>query len=357
MNNRWLRDTIRNLEPYAVPVVRESIVINANESPYNIFDFPAVRAEFFSRLRSLASNRYPDPMAQELCAVLAAYAGAAPDQILAGNGGDEIIGLVLHTFVNPGDDVLIHSPTFDVYGIVAASLGANVCAVPDDHDFQRNADVFRKTVHAMQPKVTFICNPNNPTGHLWPLEDIAAIAAASDNPVVVDEAYVEFSGQDSAVSLLKKHDNLIIIRTLSKAFGLAGFRIGYAVAGKRVINALTLTKEAYNLNSVSQLMGIVAVGHSEEILRQTVPTVVANRTYLTAELNRLEGIRAYDSAANFILVKVPDGPAVTAALKRADICARVYGDGVLADCIRISVTTREVAELLIAVFSGGKHYA
>ena len=118
MNNSWLRNTIRSFEPYVVPEIKEHIVINANESPYNIFDFPQVKADFLERLAKTPSYHYPDPFAEELRAALAKYVGCQPQEVLVSNGGDEIISLIMNTFLNPGDTLLTHTPTFDIYGSV-----------------------------------------------------------------------------------------------------------------------------------------------------------------------------------------------------------------------------------------------
>lgn len=351
MKTEWLRDTIRDFEPYKVPEIKENTIINANESPYNILDFPSVREDFLKGLSELKSYRYPDPFAEKLRAALADYVSCKPAQILATNGGDEIISLVMNTFLNPGDTLLVHTPTFDVYGIDAEVLGAKVVHCPDAAGFSRDAQALKKAIIDLQPKVTMICNPNNPTGSIWPVSVLEELVQAADNIVVVDEAYLEFSGQESIIPLIDKYDNLIVIRTLSKAFGLAGFRLGYGVACEDLIDALSLTKLSYNLNSVTQLMGLVAMKHRDEVLAHNVPPTIENREYLEEKLNAFPAVTAYPSATNFILVKVPDGPALIKALKEADICVRFYSAKDLENCIRISVTTRDVANRIIAVFT------
>ena len=238
MNNNWLRNTIRSFEPYVVPEIREHTVINANESPYNLFDFPKVKADFLERLAKTPSYHYPDPFAEELRAALAKYVGCQPQEVLVGNGGDEIISLIMNTFLNPGDTLLTHTPTFDIYGIDAEVLGAKVVTVSDLDGYRRNRDGLLAKVEELQPKVTVLCNPNNPTGELLPLDYVESLVQAADNIVVVDEAYLEFAGAPSIITKLAQYDNLIVIRTLSKAFGLAGCRVGYGVAQKEVIDAL-----------------------------------------------------------------------------------------------------------------------
>ena len=175
MNNNWLRNTIRSFEPYAVPEIREHTVINANESPYNLFDFPKVKADFLERLAKTPSYHYPDPFAEELRAALAKYVGCQPQEVLVGNGGDEIISLIMNTFLNPGDTLLTHTPTFDIYGIDAEVLGAKVVTVSDLDGYRRNRDGLLAKVEELQPKVTVLCNPNNPTGELLPLDYVESL--------------------------------------------------------------------------------------------------------------------------------------------------------------------------------------
>ncbi len=350
MNNKWLRKTIQNFTPYTVPAIQESIILNANESPYNILDFPEVRADFLEGLSKLPSYRYPDPLAEELRGALANYVGVESNQILATNGGDELITLIMNTFLDADDTVLISVPTFDVYAGNAAILGAKVLAVPSTEDFQCDQQRFLETLRKEQPKVTVLCNPNNPTGELLPLSFLQQVLEIAENPVVIDEAYIEFSGQESIIPLLKDYPNLIVLRTLSKAFGLAGYRLGYGVASPSMISALTLTKLYYNLNSVTQLMGTVVMKYSQLILEHNVPPTLEARNFLMQELNKLEAVTVYPSATNFILVRMPNSEEIIQALHKADICVRYYKTEDLKNCLRITATTLEVAQKVIAVF-------
>ena len=153
------------------------------------------------------------------------------------------------------------------------------------------------------------------------------------------------------IGFVRYHDNLIVIRTLSKAFGLAGFRLGYCVANADIINAVSLTKPSYNLNSFTQLMGVVALEHSEEILKHNVPPTIAVRDYLIEKLKTIKGVEVFPSAANFILVRTCDGPRYVKALSEADICVRSYGNRAdLANCLRITATTEYVANKILKVF-------
>ncbi len=350
MNSKWLLNSIRNFEPYTIPEIKEKTIINANESPYNVLDFPSVREDFFKGLQNLEIFRYPAPMADALRQALAEYVGCRPEQVLATNGGDEILALIIQTFINPGDTVLLHVPTFDVYISNAEIGGAKVVRFDEGPDFVHDAKAYCEEVKRLQPKLTVICNPNNPTGAIWSTEEIKAILDVAENLVVVDEAYIEFSEHESVVSLVDSYDNLIVVRTLSKAFGLAGCRLGYGVTNKGLIEALMLTKLYYNLNSFTQLMGLVVMKHRDEILDHNVPPTVKNRKNLIEGLQKVRGVTAYPSASNFVLVKVPDREKILQALHDADIAVRYYGTPQLSQCVRLSVTTADVVESLITVF-------
>lgn len=358
MNNNWLRNTIRSFEPYAVPEIKEHTVINANESPYNIFDFPKVKADFLERLAKTPSYHYPDPFAEELRAALAKYVGCQPQEVLVGNGGDEIISLIMNTFLNPGDTLLTHTPTFDIYGIDAEVLGAKVVTVSDLDGYRRNRDGLLAKVEELQPKVTVLCNPNNPTGELLPLDYVESLVRAADNIVVVDEAYLEFAGAPSIITKLSQYDNLIVIRTLSKAFGLAGCRVGYGVAQKEVIDALGLTKLVYNMNILSQNAALAAMDYADEILAHNISPTLAARQHFMDALKDVPNLTVYPSATNFVLVRVPDGPAMVKALHDADICVRSYKAADLKNCLRITITTDDVVRRVVAVMTEeAKKYA
>lgn len=350
MKNRWLRATIQQFEPYKIPEIKEKTVINANESPYNILDFPDVKQAFLDILDETPIYHYPDGYASRLRAALAEYVGRPTDNVLVGNGGDEIISLISNTFLNPGDTVLIHTPTFDIYAIDAEVLGAKVVAVPDLPGYRRDTDTFLAKVKELQPKLTYLCNPNNPTGELLPLSYVEEVIAAADNIVVVDEAYLEFADQDSIITKLDQYDNVIVIRTLSKAFGLAGARLGYGVAQKELIDALSLTKLVYNMNVLTQSLGLAAMKYRTKILAHNIPPTIAAREYIFKELEKLPGVTPFRSETNFILVQVPDAAALVQAMSKADICIRFYSAPALQHCVRLTVTTMDVAQRVLDVF-------
>ena len=300
-------------------------------------------------LASLKPQIYPAPMADTLREAIADYLSVDPSWILAGNGGDEVITYIINTFLDPEDILLTHAPTFDMYDTEAAVIGAKTISVPDLPGFKRDWDGIAKAVEKYQPKLTVLCNPNNPTGELAPLSEIERIVSLSKNPVLVDEAYMEFAQAESAISLIKKYPNVMVIRTLSKAFGLAGMRCGYMVADSDMIDAVSKVKSPYNLNIFTQAFGAIALKHREEIFKVR-DGIIAERDRFLAELSFVNGIRVYPSSTNFFLMDAGTyAPALFEALRKADILVKKYKSPEMASFFRITVTTKDVDERILSV--------
>ena len=242
MKTEWLRQSIKDFKPYFVAPIAEKNVINANENYFNVLSLPEVKEELIKALDSFQPQIYPKPMADGLPGALASYMGVKPENIICGNGGDEMISCVLGTFLNSGDTLLVHSPTFDMYELGAETLGASVVKIDDREGFKRNQEGLLQAVKTYQLKLTVICNPNNPTGDLLPASFIEEVVKVADNVVFVDEAYMEFAQRESVVSLIEKYPNLVVLRTLSKAFAMAGMRCGYLAGDKEMIEAIAKVK-------------------------------------------------------------------------------------------------------------------
>lgn len=348
MKNEWLRKEIQNFEPYRVAPITVPIVINANESFQSLWDLPEVKADLAQELAAVATNRYPLPYADELRELVGAYCGKKAENILLGNGGDEMISLITQAFLERGDKIIVHSPTFDMYAIGAESMGARAIAVPDRDDMTHDTEQLLQAIAENDPKIVYLCNPNNPTGALWSREELDKIIKAAPRIVLLDEAYMEFA-EDQEASLLPELDNylnLYILRTLSKAFGLAGARLGYLAASPEAIDLVSRVKAPYNLNVFSQAVGRVALRHKEKVLA-LVPAVQQQRRALLAELSSIGRVRVFPSATNFILLQSPLSGEIYEALLGKGILVKKYGAGSrLADCLRITVTTAEVNKLV-----------
>jgi histidinol-phosphate aminotransferase len=280
-------------------------------------------------------NRYPDPRCGALRSALAGWLNVEEDRLWIGNGSDEALDLLLRVFVSPGEAVAICTPTYGMYDITARANGAAIRNVPLDADFDLDPETV--AANAIGSKIIFICSPNNPTGNRFAREKVERLLSEFDGIVVIDEAYIEFSDASSLVALVESHRNLVVLRTLSKAWGLAGARVGYLIADPEIIDCLDRINLPYPLNALSAAAGCEALARPE-LMQERVAGIVAERERLRQQLAGL-GLRVFPSDANFLLVRVADGSNLYRRL--AEDCGIVVRDrsGVprLKDCIRISI--------------------
>lgn len=351
MKTEWLRKTIADFDPYFVAPIAEKHVINANENYLNVLTIPGVKEELIQALDTFRPQIYPKPMSDDIREALADYIGAKPENFIVGNGGDEMITYLLGTFLDPGDQILIHSPTFDMYELGAETLGASAIKVKDLPGYRRDQKGLLEAVRRYQPKVTVICNPNNPTGDLLPRAFIEKVLKAADNIVFVDEAYMEFAQKESVIDLIDTYPNLIVLRTLSKAFALAGMRCGYLAADEALIEAIAKIKAPYNLNAFTQLFAPIVIRHREDIFKVR-DDICVERERLYAAMKEIPGVTVYPSCTNFLLVQVDKKQEeIFEALRRKDILVKIYRNSQdIPNGFRISVTTKDVDDVLISVF-------
>lgn len=351
MKTEWLRKTIADFDPYFVAPIAEKHVINANENYLNVLSIPSIKAELIAALDTFQPQIYPKPMSDDIRKALAEYIGGSEENFICGNGGDEMISYLLGTFLDPGDQILVHSPTFDMYELGAETLGASTIKVKDLPGYKRDQAGLLDAVKKYQPKVTVICNPNNPTGDLLPAAYIEEVLQAAKNIVFVDEAYMEFAQKESVIGLIDQYPNLIVLRTLSKAFGLAGMRCGYLAADKALIEAIAKIKAPYNLNTFTQLFAPIVLRHREEIFKVR-DAINEERDRLYAALKEIPGVTVYPSCTNFLLVQVENKQEeVFEALRKKDILVKIYRNNAeIPNGFRISVTTKDVDDTLIDVF-------
>ncbi|SHF32819.1 histidinol-phosphate aminotransferase [Desulfofundulus australicus DSM 11792] len=338
-----VRPDLEGLVPYEVHIHHNVIKLDANENPY---DFPpAVREEIGRELVNLTVTRYPDPLAGELVARLSAYTGVPAEGILAGNGSDELILTLLLTF-GTGGRVIITPPTFSMYGVHARIAGARPVDVPRRENFALDVPAIIAAAGHPETRVIFLCSPNNPTGNATPLEEVAEILKNTRALVVVDEAYQEFGGK-SSIPLLREYPNLVVLRTFSKAFGLAGLRVGYLLADPAVIKQLLRTKQPFNLNSFSQLAACKVMEHREEFNR-LIGQIRQDREELYREMAALPGVEVYPSAANFILFRTrrPAEQVYQELLANGILIRNVHGPGV-EQCLRVTVGKKDENRLFL----------
>ena len=291
--------------PYGAPQLPEAVQLNVNENPYPPSD--ALVADLQAAVGGVARslNRYPDREAVLLRTDLAAYLSARTgvplglEQIWAANGSNEILQQVCQAFGGPGRVALGFEPSYSMHPLLAAGTSTGWVAAPRAADFSLPLELAIEAVREHRPAVVFITTPNNPTGTTTSLEVVAAVCAACDGVVVVDEAYAEFSDELSAVTLLRSHPRLLVSRTMSKAFAMAGTRLGYLAASAQVVDALRLVRLPYHLSALTQAAARVALAHTTELLG-TVELVKAQRDRMVDALPGL-GLQVVPTAANFLL--------------------------------------------------------
>ena len=353
-----VRPDIAVMEPYT-PIVPfevlserlgrppETIVkLDANENPYG----PSPRAlEALTRLD--AAHIYPDPESRALRAALAGYVGVDAEHLLAGAGADELIDLVTRLFVAPGDAIINCPPTFGMYSFDAALNGARAIDVPRRRDFSLDVAGIEAAAQESRAKLLFLCSPNNPDGGVLPPDDLERLLELP-LVVVLDEAYVEFAGVESAAQRVPELPNLVVLRTFSKWAGLAGLRVGYGVFPLWMMKHLWKIKQPYNLNVAADAAARASLADLD-ILHSSVTMLKAERARLVAKLEEFSFLEVYPSQANFILCRVLelDVRAITVALEAEGILVRYFDKPGLRDHIRISVGKWEHSDALLEVLS------
>ena len=336
---RFVRPEVRLLVPYETKHMPEYIKLDANENP---FPWPTGMWEaLFSE--KLALNRYPDGMGQDLKARIAEYTSTSPEGILIGNGSDELIQLILLTFGGLGKSVVLHPPTFGMYQIYARLTETTVVQVPLLNGLDLDTEQMLKAAQAPEVHVVVVCNPNNPTGSLFPREDILRLVRESGKIVIVDEAYAEFS-EETLIPEIENYPNLVIMRTFSKAFGMAGLRLGYLLGQSKTIAIINKVRPPFNVNSFSQRAGILALDYLKEYQGQ-IEQIKAETQKLQDALQRIPNVTVYPTRANFILFK-PNDPDQWASelFKRGFIVRNMGLLPTLGKCLRISAGLPEENE-------------
>ncbi|HKP80830.1 MAG TPA: histidinol-phosphate transaminase [Pyrinomonadaceae bacterium] len=341
-----IKPEVRALRAYTLSPHRASVKLNQNENPW---DAPArIKEEVLRRFAARNWSRYPDFVPTSLHERLAQFAEWKPHGILAGNGSNELIQAVLMVTMASGKRVLISEPTFMLYRQVATVLGGDVESVLLTPNLKYDSAAILNTVEARQPDVTIICSPNNPTGCAIDEAALRSILRASRGLVVVDEAYHEFA-EHSVVPLLHEHENLVVLRTFSKAMAFAALRVGYLLAAPGLVREIGKALLPYNLNAFSQIAAEVATENYERELRPLVKQIIAERDRVFAALSGMDGLTPVQSQANFLIVKsAMDPKRIFTELLKHDILIRdVTGYPMLGEYFRFSVGTPDENERLL----------
>lgn len=341
---KYRRDILKNVEGYVPgeqPRGQRLVKLNTNENPYP----PSPRvSEVFEKFDPEWLRKYPDPVSsefRELCA--ARYGCESADWVVIGNGMDELLALALRTFVDPGDTVLAAYPTYSLYEVLCQLHGCNLTYVDLDEDFQLTEEFY-----ATQARLCFLTRPNAPTGVAIPREDVERFCAGFNGIVVIDEAYVDFA-DESCIDLPARFDNVIVMRTFSKSFSLAGMRIGTAVANPAIIAEFMKTKDSYNMNAISQLVGLLAMDDYAH-MEASAGKVCVTREWVRDELLTL-GFAVPDSQANFLLAHwdgTPTAKDLFLKLREQGILVRYFEHRRLDKALRITIGTDEECDELLA---------
>jgi histidinol-phosphate aminotransferase len=303
-----VREELRGKSPYGAPQLEVPVRLNTNENPYPLPDALVARIAERVAQAARALNRYPDRDALELRAELARYLGRTgghpleADRVWAANGSNEVLQQLLQTFGGPGRTALGFEPSYSMHALIARGTGTGWLSAPRTEDFGIDVDAAVEIIAEHRPDVVFVCSPNNPTGTAVEAETVLALyeaaQAAKPSMVIVDEAYGEFSHRPSLLPLLTGRPHLVVSRTMSKAFGAAGLRLGYLAADPAVVEAVQLVRLPYHLSAVTQATALAALEHTDTLLGY-VEQLKAERDRLVREL-RAAGCEVTESDANFV---------------------------------------------------------
>lgn len=332
------RKNLENLPSYDGTEKDYRVKINANESTLNLP--PLVEERVMNRLSHLAFNRYPNFEYESLVEQIAKNFSVDESQILLGGGSSEIIEKIFHTFGGENKKIIYPQPSFSMYKIYAKAAEAEPVPFDLDEKFDLNVDEFIKKVRESKANLAVVCNPNNPTGNFLTVEQIEKIVSSIDCAFLLDEAYIEFCGH-SAVNLVKKFSNLIVARTFSKAYGMAGARVGYMIAQAEVTKMIGKTFMPYHMNSLSLAAADIVYQMRDEFVPR-IQITIAERKRMFERLKKLSGVEVFPSQTNFILIRLEKSDELNKYLESLDIGVRYFAKNSagLKNCLRISIGTR-----------------
>lgn len=328
-----VRKNILDLSPYSSAREEFSgnkgVFLDANENPYGIY------------------NRYPDPYQTELKQKLAEIKSCNINQIFIGNGSDEVIDLAFRIFCEPKlDKALTFSPTYGMYQVSAEINAVELIQIPLNNEFQIDRKSVENYLNDQNLKLIFICSPNNPTGNLLNVGDIEFILQNFKGMVLIDEAYIDFANQNSFIEKLKIYPNLIVIQTLSKAWGLAGIRLGIAYMNEKILGFYNKVKSPYNISSVNQEFALKALNQLEAF-KSTVNQILSERIKMISQLNQMESVKkVFPTDANFILIEVENADELHQKLVKKQIIIR-NRNSAIPNCVRITIGTFQENQILI----------
>lgn len=348
-----VRDDLRGVPPYRAPQVDAPVRLNTNESPWPPPD--AFRRELAQRVATFDFNRYPDRDATALREALGERHRWPAEGVWVANGSNEILQTLFMTFGGPGRSVTVFEPTYSMYTHLARTTGTTVNAREVPEPWVLDVPTVAWAVSFSPSSITMLCSPNNPTGNATSLAIVQEALASTEGLVVVDEAYGDFGGV-SARELLPTEPRLVVVRSFSKSWRLAGARLGYLLANPWLVEAIQVARLPYALSMLSQEIGLLACKHAPSILKACAD-IVEERTRLATELTAVPGIEVFPSEANFLLFKVPgDGHETWRTLAERGVLVRDFSS-VIPRALRVTVGTAEQNATFVETLRGVVHRA
>lgn len=339
MKEEWVRATVRDIPLYYNPKVK---AVRMDTSTNVLGPNPAVR-NVLNGCAGMDLNQYPKPYSDELREALAQAYGLKADNFVVGNGSDEVLDIIFKTFMEAGETVVAPYPSYSLHGFFVKINGGRFVTVDLSDGFQLDPDALLKA----RGKIIILCTPNNPTANTFDMKAVERVVREHDGPVIVDEAYGEFTDR-SFMPLVDDYENLIVTRTFSKAYGMAGMRVGYMASNLAMAEQLQKIKIPYSLNRVSEQAAIAALRERDYVDR-TVELVRRERDRLSRSLDAL-GLRPYPSQSNFVLFRCPvPSSEVVSRLAAKGVLIRDFGrQRLLEDCARTTVGTEELNQMLLS---------
>ena len=331
-------EKVKNLKAYQVETLEEGIKLHANENPYSTSS--ELKSLILAHLENLDLNRYPDPDCKSLKKAISNRLGVSTDQLVIGNGSDELIQHLMQVFCDDGDTVAFPEPTFAMYSILAKGMGLNTQTFELNSKWDFEAESIMEKLTSSHARIVFISYPNNPTGNCFSRTEIQKLIENFEGVVVLDEAYYDFSGH-TFINQMNDHNNLVILRSLSK-IGLAGLRVGYGIFPRVLVDAINKIRLPYNSNSVTQLAATELLNNFSLVQKQ-IDSIKKERIRLLKELAKIKSINTYPSDSNFILFQATkNGENVFRNLMENRILIRNLGSHpMLKNCLRVTIGTKE----------------
>jgi histidinol-phosphate aminotransferase len=340
---KLVRPEILALKAYHVAPAEGMVKLDAMENPYRLPD--KVRRELAEVLSNVDLNRYPDPAAPKLRELIRRRMGVpAGMEVLLGNGSDDLIQIVTLALARPGAVMMYPGPTFVMYAMNATYFGLRAVEAGLREDFSFDRDAFLRAMREHQPALVYIAYPNNPTGMLYPEDDVVSVIRECKGLVVVDEAYHVFA-QKTLMPRLAEFPNLVVMRTVSK-LGLAGIRLGYLAGRPQWIGEFNKVRQVYNVNVLTQAAATFMLERLE-VLEEQASRIREERAVLAKNLGALKGVTVFPSEANFFLIRVPDADRTFEALKRQGVLVRNLNSPKLKNCLRVTVGTPDENRILL----------